>query len=372
MRDEIQIVQENTEDELEKWQGSMLDYLDNYTVDHNQIRIVEDNKIHNGKWIEDDKSYPIKPIESYVQFHNQQSKCFSYFTLLQKHWRNFQTSLTMLILTIDYGVPYRSIALNDHLYIAFHSPNILPDLTVPGEHFIGVWLGYDYDIGLSYIRIEHLEKYDSGCINYDLENKHANNNIRTDCLLNCMRNMTKCNKGSEPPDSLLRREYFEMNLGQKPELCKIKRSTLNKYHQQCQMKCPIQCSFTYYNLDMDERNENRKVENYTKTTIRLNHNLLPDHIIKHVPEITFTTLICNFAGIISLWLGFNIMSVTQDIIGFTTKFIMSKCTFIINMNQIIALNNEQKFFSSTETSSPFYRKYHRSNPIDNLDVLSLK
>ena len=75
------------------------------------------------------------------------------------------------------------------------------------------------------------------------------------------------------------------------------------------MKCPIQCSFTYYNLDMDERNENRKVENYTKTTIRLNHNLLPDHIIKHVPKVTFTTLICNFAGIISLWLGFNIMSV---------------------------------------------------------------
>ena len=36
MRDELQILQENTEDELKKWQGSMLDYLDNYTVDHNQ------------------------------------------------------------------------------------------------------------------------------------------------------------------------------------------------------------------------------------------------------------------------------------------------------------------------------------------------
>ena len=187
IRDELQILQENTEDELEKWQGSMLDYFDNFTVDHNKITMTEDNKIHDVKWTADDISYPIKPIESYVQFQTQQSKCFSYFTVLQKEWRNFQTSSTMVIITIDYGVPYRSMALNDHLYISFHSTNILPDLIVPGENFIEVSLGYDYDIGLSYIRIEHLEKYDSGCINYDLDYKHANNNIRTDCLLNCMR-----------------------------------------------------------------------------------------------------------------------------------------------------------------------------------------
>ena len=58
MRDELQILQENTEDEWKKCQGSMLDYLDNYTVDHNQITMTEDNKIHDGKWIEDDKKLP--------------------------------------------------------------------------------------------------------------------------------------------------------------------------------------------------------------------------------------------------------------------------------------------------------------------------
>ena len=82
------------------------------------------------------KNYPIKPIESYVQFHSKQYKCFSYFTILQKNWRNFQTTLTMLIIKIDFGVPNKSMVLNHHLYISFHSPNILLDLIVPGENFI--------------------------------------------------------------------------------------------------------------------------------------------------------------------------------------------------------------------------------------------
>ena len=66
--------------------------------------------------------------------------------------------------------------------------------------------------------------------------------------------------------------------------------------------------------------------------IRLKHNQLPDYIVKHVPEFTFITFICNFGGILSLWLVFSIMSVAQDIAGVTTKFIMSKCTLNFNIN----------------------------------------
>ena len=164
-RKRLKDLQNKTNDELEKWQGSMLDYFNNYTVDHNQIKMTEDNKIHDGKWTEEDKSYPIEPIESYVQFGTHQSKCFSYFTVLQKDWRNFLTSFTMLNIAIDHGVPFRPMTLHDHIYIAFHSPNILPDLIIPGENYIELKLGYD--IGLSFIRVEHLEQYDSGCINYD-------------------------------------------------------------------------------------------------------------------------------------------------------------------------------------------------------------
>ena len=145
VKDELQILQNKTNYELEKWQGSMLDYFDNYTVDHNQITMEEDNKIHQGKWIEDDKSRLIKPIESYVHFGTQQSKCFSYFTMLQKEWRSFLTSFTMIILAIDHGVPYRSLVLYDRFYISFHSPNFLPDLIIPGENFMEFWLGQDYD-----------------------------------------------------------------------------------------------------------------------------------------------------------------------------------------------------------------------------------
>ena len=193
-----------------------------------------------------------------------------------------------------------------------------------------------------------------------------------------MRNLTKCKKGSEPPDSLLRMEYFEKYLDRKPELCKIKKSMLNKNRMECQMKCPIECTFTYYTLDLDVRYENVENDLYTKTIIRLNHNLLPDYIIKHVPEITLITLFCNFAGIISLWLGFSIISVTQDIVRLTIKFIMSKCSFIINIQNItlvrnptFSFNNKQRGFVK-ELSSPSYLRPNCSSSIDNIDVISLK
>ena len=218
--------------------------------------------------------------------------------MLQKDWRNMLTSFTTLVITIDHGVPFHSVSLYDHIFISFHSPNILPDLIIPGENYNELYLGRDYILGLSYIKIEHLEGYDAGCINYDLDYKHANNNIRSDCMLNCMRDLTKCKKGSEPPDSLLRREYFERNLDQKPNKFKINRTLLDKYHKQCQIKCPIQCKFTYYDLEMDVSDE--KDENYTKTTIILKHNLLPDYIVKHVPEISLVTFCRNYQSVVGL------------------------------------------------------------------------
>ena len=371
----LQVLQSDTNKELEKWQyGSMLDYFDKYTVDHSQVKLIEEDKIYEGNWTEDDKSYPIKPIESFVLFDKQQSKCFSYFNILQKHWRRFLTSFTTLTITIDHGVPFHSLAITDTLFFSIHSPNILPDLIVPGENFVELKFGYDYDMGFSYIKIEHLEKYDSGCINYDPDYKHANNNIRSDCLLNCMRNLTKCKKGSEPPESLLRREYFEKNLDQKPKVCKIRPNTLlNKYHKQCNMKCPIECRFTYYTLDInyDQRQENLDVERYTKASIRLKHNQLPDYIVKHVPETTFITFISNFGGILSLWLGFSIMSLTQDIVRLTSNLIISKCSinfntkntkniFNINNPSLSFSKNEEALFTRTIQSSPIYRSPHRT------------
>ena len=102
------------------------------------------------------------------------------------------------------------------------------------------------------------------------------------------------------------------------------------------MKCPIQCRFTYYTLEVsqDKRQETLEVENHTWASIQLKHRQLPDYIVKHVTEDTFITFICNFGGIISLWLGFSIMSVTQDILAFTSKFIISKCSLNFTQNTI--------------------------------------
>ena len=54
-----------------------------------------------------------------------------------------------------------------------------------------------------------------------MDYKHANNNMRSDCLLNCMKKLANCKKGYEPPESLLRLEYFMKNLDEKPKNCKV-------------------------------------------------------------------------------------------------------------------------------------------------------
>ena len=159
MRNKVQVLQFMTKIELEKWKGSMLDYFDNYTVDHEQIFLINDNNIYDGEWGEDDKNYPLKPIESYVQYYSEQSKCFSYFNILQKQWRRLLTSFNTLTITIDHGVPFHSLAITYTLFFSIHSPNFLPDLIIPGDNFVELRFGYDYDMGFSYIKIEHLEKY---------------------------------------------------------------------------------------------------------------------------------------------------------------------------------------------------------------------
>ena len=281
--DRLLFLQTKTNQELEKTKGySMLEYFDIYTIDDRQIIFREDDMIDEGNWTDGDQSYPIKPIESFVLFHSQQSKCFSYFNRLQKYWRRFLTSFRMLRITIDHGVPYHSMALTNRLYFSIHSPNILPDLIVPGENFIELKFGYDYDMGFSYIKIEHLEKYASGCFQYDMDYKHANNNMRSDCMNHCVEQLGKCRNGTEPPHSLLRREYFEKNLDLKPKKCNIRSTLLNKYRKQCNMKCPIQCRFTYFTLEIsqDKRQETLEVEKYTQASIQLKHSQLPDYIVK--------------------------------------------------------------------------------------------
>ena len=87
-----------------------------------------------------------------------------------------------------------------------------------------------------YIRIEHVEKYASGCKKYDLDYKHANNNIRSDCIKYCVEHLARCKQRSEPPHSLLRREYFEKNIDQKPKKCNIRRTMLKMSGKQCNKK----------------------------------------------------------------------------------------------------------------------------------------
>ena len=77
--------------------------------------------------------------------------------------------------------------------------------------------------------------------------------------MNCVKNLAKCQNGTEPPYLLLRRYYFEKNLDRKPKICIIDNTLLNKYHKQCNVKCLIECQLTYYTFLLYSRHKSRNV-----------------------------------------------------------------------------------------------------------------
>ena len=246
---------------------------------------------------------------------------------------------------IDHGIPYQSLSMIDKIYFSLHSPNILPDLVVPGEDFAEIKFGYDYELSYSYIKTEHLEHYEHDCVNYDLDYVH-DNSVRSDCIFNCIKTLAKCPSTNEPYSFLMRREYFGSKPAFKLETCRIRRLHMTNHRSVCEDQCTISCTFIYYTLDINigERLYKKFGETYTKSSINLRHNQLPDYLVKHIPEFTFISFVCNFGGILSLWLGFNILTISWALTKFVTKFVVSKCTqtnklFIMPVNANVKINN---------------------------------
>ena len=57
-QNELYMLQINTNKELEKWRGSMMDYFNKYTVDYRQIELIEEDHIYENNWTEENEKLP--------------------------------------------------------------------------------------------------------------------------------------------------------------------------------------------------------------------------------------------------------------------------------------------------------------------------
>ena len=120
------------------------------------------------------------PIESFGEIHDRY-KCFTFFSALQKQWRDFKINIKSIFFQIlrpypDNFYPYD----NGTFHFAIHSPNTLPVLS-NGKDFMHLENNLKYNLHYSRVETQLLDSgFDTNCFDYDLDHKFANYKMRSD------------------------------------------------------------------------------------------------------------------------------------------------------------------------------------------------
>ena len=280
-----------------------------------------------------------EPIESFIPIPLNFHKCFTYYSHLKNMWTQFQFKLSYSILRAKYeynNLPGWQMRPGD-LSLSIHSPNSIPNYPA----LLQIDPKKAHDFYYSQVNTELLgEGYDTNCFNYDLDYKYANFNLRSDCLSSCIEDTVEkypvfngqklsCRTTNYP----LRYEMFKMN--EHINICYPNNSIyyaslpmamkklITSLEYNCTQKCRMDCNYRYYILEHKEM-EIKNYKNYLGTLITIRHGNLPDILIKYLPQTTFLSFICNFGGLLGMWLGLSILAICQDSSNILIKIIQKR------------------------------------------------
>ena len=321
-------------------QLNMINFFENVTFPFNfgNISLI---KTRTSGLFEVDQAHIIsifgKPIESLTNFHGLK-KCFTFFSHLQKEWRKFKINLDKLFLEI-LEFPHNLVGADQYFYLAIHSPNNLPKLTSDQEF---KKLGIHSRNHFRFSRVETRllgSGFDTNCFDYDLDHKFANYNMRSDCITSCLMENSSCS-----PDKfiatqyLLRKQFFENMDNISAEVCPLNDVMGEKYmkrkEMECMSRCRKDCSFSYFLTDY----HGEKYDTFKRAFIDISRNQLPDILITHLPDITFNAFVCNFGGLLGLWLGLSVLSIFNELSIILYELFMKRPR-ITKMYQFIVNNN---------------------------------
>lgn len=88
----------------------------------------------------------------------------------------------------------------------------------------------------------------------------------------------------------------------------------------CSDKCKCDLSYNYYQVYIQPMTRNED----NTTSIWFEHNEMPDITVKYVPEISFIMMVCNWGGLIGMWLGLSFLTMIKDTITYMAKVFMLK------------------------------------------------
>ena len=307
--------------------------IQNYTLDFNENLVKIDIDADDGLSSNIDND----PVESFVMMFDEQKeidKCFTFFSVLNKKWRTFKNNVKFIHLRVINDNKIFPLGSYNTIYFSLHSPNTLPD--VNGGNFNFLTMGRVYTIKYSRVLSRLLDRnYDTNCFDYDLDYKYSNFNMRSDCITWCYQRIVKqlCNTQAHIyADNLFRKNTWNQIKNKTLDHCfKNNQKNITRTYSSCYNECAKDCKFEYYSMDVKDV---LKADKPDHVDIYLEHSNMPDVLINYIPEITLLSLICNFGGLLGMWLGISILVIIEDfskIIGALMRKSNIENTFIFNL-----------------------------------------
>ena len=295
------------------------------------------------------------PIESIIDNGIELFKCFTFNSFLKFEMDKIKIKLQRFQLIIGlrfYSISYLAL-MSRRTLISIHSPNSLPRYSDMRRTD-----GKIHSYYFSQVNTELLgEGYETNCYEYDLGYKFANYNMRSDCITTCFRNsfndrshFENCRFTQFP----LRFELLdqEQNITMKYDSNNFINNSNGKYvpklfgsfseiEQGCNKKCRMDCQFRYYISEHKEAPFTSSPARLRALPLRINlfHNSLPDIIIRYLPQTQFISFVCNFGGLLGMWLGLSIISISEMSIEFFKIFHQRKKIYWRKFINSITFNN---------------------------------
>ena len=282
------------------------------------------------------KSLPLETLAINI-YHTvpHVQKCYTLFSHSQTSWENIKMVYSGLRIRMKFNIQSFPITSAYTIQILMHSQNALPF-----DNYDSFNPGYIYLIRYSQWNIERLGKgYDTDCREYDPKAK-----TRNDCIFDCYQDKVKyhCHTQDFVGSILMtRKSYFKqrnLNLSK----CLVNKIIHYESLKACEDQCHQDCYITYYSFTLSKFAEIKLLDAH----VNFKHSEVPDLTIRHIAEMPLLTFICNFGGILGMWLGVSFYSIVEDIWKILHKKIISKLS-IINITN----NYNNKIFITTNDNS---------------------
>ena len=197
-------------------------------------------------------------------------------------------------------------------------------------------------------------------------------NCQNDCVLACFLDgiPPECKYlGMHHVIKLIPRKYF-YTLQRAPKHC-FDNYDYGGKKIKCYDHCKKECQISYYILnhtvleqattEKETFNKIFKGKHYTAIRIDIVHSTFPDILIIHLPEIPLSALICNFGGLLGMWLGISVLSCIDELLAILKKIIIKlfrlnvcpRFDIFYNFNNFLSSNDNNNNIDITTQIQPF-------------------